>query len=102
MRPLLIAAPLLLLAGCHDPFDWPGTWNASQVNAVNVAAQAADWRDLARGHGDPGADGQEATAAVDRLRRGAVRALPDTSTSDLPGQVGAPAAPSPLPPGIAN
>lgn len=99
MRTILTVSGLLLLAGCHDPYDWPGTWNASQVNAANIAAQVAVPQDLARGHGHPAADGQEAAAAVDRLRRGTVRALPDTSTSDVRGGSGAAPAASPAPGG---
>lgn len=100
MRRILATLGLLLLAGCHDPYDWPGTWNASQVNAANIAAQVADPQDLARGHGHADADGQEAAAAVDRLRRGTVRALPDTTTSDVKGGGGAAPAASPTPGGV--
>jgi hypothetical protein len=76
----------LLLAGCGDPFLRPGSWDASQANQLNLAAQAADWRDLARGRGAPGSDGQQAAAAVERLRRGAVKPLPAATVSSIAAQ----------------
>lgn len=79
-------AACLLLAGCGDPFLRPGTWDASQANQANLAAQAVDWRDLARGRGAPGSDGQQAAAAVERLRRGAVKPLPATTVSSIAAQ----------------
>ena len=91
MRSLLIASCMVLpalglLGGCQEPFDATGTWNPAQVNQLNVAAQAADWHDLAYGHGDPGADGQEAAAAVDRLRKGTVKSLAAATVSDVASQ----------------
>ena len=86
MKKALLLLGLCQLAGCADPFSWPHSWDAEQVNQVNLAVQAADWRDLARGHGDPGADGQEAAVAVERLRRGAVKPLPSTEISSVAAQ----------------
>ena len=88
---------MLLLAGCADPYEWPHTYNVPQANQANLAAEAYDWRDLRRGHGDPGADGQEASAAVDRLRRGTVKELPLQQISDLPNPTVAAPAPGAAP-----
>jgi hypothetical protein len=92
MRPFLCGAALLLLAACNtDPYHWPGTWDATQSNRVNIITQTANWRDVESGHGDPGADGDEAARAVDRLRHDKVKKLPDIETSDVGVQQGAPA-----------
>jgi hypothetical protein len=82
MRLSLIIA-VGLLGGCNDPYRWPGHWDAAQVNELNLAVQASDWRDLAAGHGDPGSDGQEAAAAVDRLRKGVIKPLASGTVSDI-------------------
>lgn len=80
---------MLLLAGCSDPYGWhPGYWNAEQVNLANFAVQAADPRDIARGHGDGGSDGQEAAAAVARLRNGTVKPLPSLDIAGVGPSVG--------------
>ncbi len=98
MRLALIVATVLV-AGCDDPYRWPGHWDAAQVNELNLAVQASDWRDVAAGHGDPGSDGQEAAAAVDRLRKGAIKPLASGTVSDIASgstgaSWGAPATPS--------
>ena len=97
MRTVWILAGVLMLGGCNDPYNWPHHWNASAANLANIAAQTADWRDLDVGHGDPGSDGQEAAAAVDRLRRGLVKPLANVTASDIAAQssTAPPAAPVP-------
>lgn len=91
MRALLLTLVALLLAGCNeDPYHWPYTWDAPQANRLNIIAHTADWHDVIQGHGDPGADGDEAARAVDRLRHDKVKKLPDIETSDVGVQQGAP------------
>ena len=92
----LALSVLALVAGCADPFDRPDSWNFSESNRANLAAQAARWQDVGLGHGDPGADGQEAAAAVDRLRKGTVKALPSATVSDIAAQSTATAATAPV------
>ena len=97
----ITAAPLLgafLLGGCNDPFRWQGHWDAPQANLLNQAAQVENWRDLDVGYGDPGSDGQEAAAAVDRLRKGTVKPLAAGTVADIATQgSGTPAAAAPTP-----
>ena len=94
MRPVLAVTAALLLAGCNDPYQWKAHWDAPQTNLLNQAAQAENWRDLDVGFGDPGSDGQEAAAAVDRLRHGTVKALSQSTISDI--AAGSSAAPAPV------
>ena len=86
MRIFLTLLCVCLLGGCGDPFLWQHSWDAEEVNQANLAAQASDWRDLARGHGDPGADGQEAAVAVERLRRGTIKPLASTEITSVAAQ----------------
>jgi hypothetical protein len=86
MKTASILAVLFVLGGCSDPYARPHSWNATQANLANLAAQTADWHDLDIGHGDPGSDGQEAAAAVDRLRHGNVKPLPNVTASDISSQ----------------
>ena len=83
---LSLGLSLCLLSGCGDPFLWQHSWDAEQVNQINLAVQAADWHDLAHGRGDPGADGQEAAVAVERLRRGMIKPLPSTEITSVAAQ----------------
>lgn len=95
--PLLALLAAAFLGGCVEPYEQPAHWDASQVNQLNLAAQVSDWHDLLQGHGDPGSDGQEAAAAVDRLRKGNVKALVAATVSDIASQGGAGASQSPAP-----
>jgi len=71
------------LAGCTDPYAWPGTWHPTQVNDVNLRAMVADPADLVWGASGTGTDGQLAAAAVERLRNGHAPPLPDASISKI-------------------
>lgn len=103
MKMLLACSVLCLVAGCSEPFRDQGRWDFEQSNQLNLAAQVSDWRDLAAGHGDPGADGQEAAAAVDRLRRGVPKQLPNLEISSVaPGGAATSAAPPVAPTGSAS
>jgi hypothetical protein len=83
MKAIALSATLLALAGCTMPYEREHAWTPSQANKANLAAQAADWRDLARGHGLSEADGEEAARAVDRLRHDKVKHLTDIETSTV-------------------
>ena len=77
---------LIVLAGCAatDPLQNPGDWHPDGINETNIAAEVVNPADLRHGR-DPtgGADGEQAAAAVLRLRTGHPRPLPDSSLSDL-------------------
>ena len=80
MRALRCVVGLLLcLAACAqtDPLTAPGRWTPASVNEANLAVQLATPADLLEGQGSDGADGQQAVAAVARLRRGQLKALAD-------------------------
>ena len=70
---LLLPLSLLALSGCSatDPFTREGTWKPSGVNEANIAAQAANPADLARGRADSSGTYRAGTSAVDRLWQGA-------------------------------
>jgi type IV pilus biogenesis protein CpaD/CtpE len=74
-----------LLAGCTDPYDRPYAWSITGSDAANLAVMAEAPADLARGRGLVGADGQAATAAIDRLRTDKRKPLDNTSTSGAAG-----------------
>jgi len=80
----------LVLGGCAGggmDFDIPppdSGWQPQGVNAVNISVMAAHPADLVRGHGDPGALGEEATPPVEQLWSGHPKPLP---VSDLSSQI---------------
>jgi hypothetical protein len=87
-----------ILAGCAatDPLLNQNDWHPSGVNEMNIAAQVANPADLIHGR-EPtgGTDGEQAAAAITRLRTGHVKALPDSAITDLhvqnaPGSAGSP------------
>jgi hypothetical protein len=84
MRSILL---LVLLGGCaHDPFnpyEIPGTWRPLGANEQNLRIMAARPADVLGGVGDPGSDGQRAGHAVERLREGRVKPLPDSGVARL-------------------
>ena len=76
---LAAAGSLFLLFACSpatDPLYRDGLWQPSHVNHENLAQMVANPSDLVRGTGTTGADGQIASAAVDRLRNDKVKKLP--------------------------
>ena len=90
---IFLLSAVALIGGCSqtDPLYKAGAWNPSGVNDSNLAAQVADPEDLVHGQGREDSDGQQAADAVDRLRRGTLKAFPTTDGT-------APAAqPSPSP-----
>lgn len=77
-------AAVLLLGGCAsvlDPHNRDGAWRPTGANEFNLRAMVARPSDLAQGLGEPGAEGQTAAQAIDRMRNDRVRALPDTSVA---------------------
>jgi len=99
---LLLACPLLTMAGCTEtePYNRVGMWSPVGANTRNIAAMAADPRDLIRGHGDgAGANGRMSADAVNRLRDGTTKPLLSISAQSAPGADVAPAgAPAGAPP----
>ena len=95
-RAALAFALLPALAGCAvtDPLTQEGLWHPTGANEANLRLMVAAPSDLARGVAARGADGHGAARAVDRLRRGRVKPLPDVgiATSAPAGAVAAPAA----------
>jgi type IV pilus biogenesis protein CpaD/CtpE len=91
IRPRLLAAlAVITLAGCvdTDPYSRPYVWTITGTDAANLAVMAEAPEDLARGRGLAGAEGQAATAAIDRLRTDKRKPLDTTSTSGAAGSSG--------------
>jgi hypothetical protein len=97
-------ALLLLLVGlaaCNqiDPYTRPGNWRPNGANDANLRAMVAVPADLVVATPASPADGQQAAAAVDRLRHDTVRALPDSGLAQItPVSGGSPSAPAAAPP----
>jgi hypothetical protein len=87
LRPAATAAALLAaLAGCgsqYDPLTREGMWTPDHSNRADLIMQAANPSDVTFGKGTSGADGQLAAAAVERLRIGKVKKLPDSGVSQI-------------------
>ena len=75
----------LLLAGCGDPYDRPGTWHPVGINDANLALMAKNKPDLIMGHEQPGSDGVLDAAAIQRLQEDKTRKLPTVDTSSSTG-----------------
>ncbi|WP_428377991.1 hypothetical protein [Lichenicoccus sp.] len=84
MTRLILALPLLL-AACGDPYQRPGTWQATGVNDANLKTEATNKTDVVMGHGDPGSNGTLDAAAVDRLQQDKAKKLTVDPTSSLAG-----------------
>ncbi len=84
MRISLGLAPLAM-AGCNalDPYQRAGLWRPNHANEINLAHMVAVPGDLAFGVGDGAGDGQQAVAALDRLRTGKVKPLPDSGVAQV-------------------
>ena len=80
--PIAIGA-LLSACAATDPLLNPNDWNPTGANEANIAAQVANPADLERGRAASGTDGEQAAAAVLRLRTGHVKALPDSDISEV-------------------
>jgi hypothetical protein len=87
IRPLAAGAGLLVLAGCSvvDPFNRAGVWRPMGANEMNLELQVARSSDMVKGRGAEDADGLTAAAAVDRLYKDKVKALPQASFTSKSG-----------------
>lgn len=87
---IIIAASLALcsivpLGGCEltDPYQRPGNWRPLGVNDANLAVMVSNKLELVQGTAPGESDGHLAAAAVDRLRRNRVKALPDSGVGPV-------------------
>lgn len=71
------------LAGLTDPYQRAGTWNPSHANEANLRAMVANPADLVHGRGDNIAIGETAAVAVERLRAGKIKPLPDSGVAEV-------------------
>jgi type IV pilus biogenesis protein CpaD/CtpE len=78
---LLGASPILASCAATEPYQRPEAWSVTGASAANLAAMVDDPADLARGRPATGTDAVTAAAAVDRLWKGHLKALPDSSSS---------------------
>lgn len=97
MSRLLLLAPLLL-AGCAatDPLYREGLWHPNGANEANLRLMVAAPSDLVQGVAAVHSDGHGAARAVQRLRTGRVKPLPNVSISKVApiSEGAAPAAPA--------
>lgn len=78
----LVALMLSVLVGACtqiDPYQREGMWRPNDANETNLRAMVASPSDLVRPAPPDAASGQQAVAALDRLRRDKVRPLPDST-----------------------
>ncbi len=90
--PALLVLPLLLgCASLENPSFGEGSWRPSGANEHNLRVMLAEPREIVRGTGEAGADGQAAVDAVERLRTNRVRPLPVWNASPIGTSPGTPA-----------
>lgn len=80
---LLTLAGTLACCDLTDPYVRPGEWHPLGANSENLRAMVADPHDLYAGRGTTISPGDQAAAAVMRLRLDQVKPLPASSLSDL-------------------
>jgi hypothetical protein len=85
LRPMPLLMLALTLACCTrtDPDVRAGEWHPLGANAANLRAMVANQSDLYAGHGAVLSPGDEATAAVVRLRLDQTKPLEASSLSDI-------------------
>ena len=85
LRRLLLCILVFGAAGCGviDPYQREGTWRPNDSNEANLRAMVAVPSDLVRGVASTEGDGQQAAAALDRLRNDKVRKLPDSGLAQV-------------------
>jgi hypothetical protein len=85
-RPFLLLL-VLGLASCTltDPLYRDGLWRPNGANTQNLRVMVVEQGDLNRGRGEPGSDGPEAVAAVQRLRAGKVKEITTQSSQSNGG-----------------
>jgi hypothetical protein len=81
----LLCIAAVALAGCDvtDPYLRQGVWRPDNVNEANLRAMVVAPSDLVRGVSSSGGDGQQAAAALDRLRNDKLRPLPDSAIAKV-------------------
>jgi hypothetical protein len=65
---MALLVPLLLVACAQDPFERPGTWNATNDNEHNLRLMVAVPADLEHGRGTETSLGATSAAAIGRMR----------------------------------
>jgi len=97
MKPFSLLLPCVMaVAGCAytDPLLRAGLWRPNDANTANLRAMVAVPADLAVAAPSDGGSGQQAAAALDRLRHDRARPLPDSAIAKV-----GPTSSSPPPPG---
>jgi hypothetical protein len=92
MKRLLFALPVCLLAACETNAPDGGVvegWHITGVNAANLAAMAANPRDLIVGQDDRHGDGRQAAGAIDHIWQDRPKQLLDATKSASSGGSGA-------------
>jgi hypothetical protein len=81
----LLCMLVLAVAGCDatDPYLRQGMWRPNGANEANLRAMVVSPADLVQGVRSPGGDGQQAAAALDRLRNDKIRPLPDSAIAKV-------------------
>jgi type IV pilus biogenesis protein CpaD/CtpE len=87
---VLLAGFILTLAGCEDldPYHRQHVWYPTGASEANIAAMAANPRDMIRGHGGARADGAVAEGAVTRARQDHAKPLLNPASSAGGGGAG--------------
>jgi hypothetical protein len=85
---LLLCVAVLGLGSCGltdmmDPYQREGMWRPNNANEDNLRAMVASPSDLVRGVSSNGSDGQQAAAALDRVRNDKMRILPDSAIAKV-------------------
>ena len=85
LRRLLLCIVAFGVVGCGviDPYQRAGTWRPNNANEDNLRAMVAVPSDLVRGVSASEGTGQQAAAALDRLRNDKVRKLPDSGLAQV-------------------
>jgi hypothetical protein len=85
---LLLCAAVLGLGACGlmdvmDPYKREGMWRPNNANEDNLRSMVASPSDLVRGVSSDSGDGQQAAAALDRVRNDKMRVLPDSAIAKV-------------------
>ena len=85
---VLLCIAVLGLGACGlmdmmDPYRREGMWRPNNANEDNLRAMVVSPSDLVRGISNDASDGQQAAAALDRMRNDKMRALPDSAIAKV-------------------
>jgi hypothetical protein len=83
--PVTLSLIALFLANCAitDPYTRPGVWRPERVNEADLRVMVVSPADLALGVAAAGGDGQQAAAALDRMRNDKPRVLPNSGLAKI-------------------